>query len=111
MPPGVSPYEAYPFLLHTSLSLPWGISISHEQLRIIATSCKGSTKHKSADSCFECEKTLSHNIMDGIKSRIVNGVHDNTPLAYQPPAGLVQVIRRKNQKLDTGRFAALGVVR
>jgi hypothetical protein len=49
--------------------------------------------------------------MDGIMNRMVNGVHENTPLAYQPPAGLVQVIRRKVHVIDTNRFLALGAAR
>jgi len=111
LPPGSSPYKVYPFLLHKTLSLPWGISIIHNKMRVISMTCKGQVNHESADSCIECEKALTHNIMDGIMNRMVNGVHENTPLAYQPPAGLVQVIRRKVHAIDTKRFLALEVAR
>jgi hypothetical protein len=49
--------------------------------------------------------------MDGIMDRMVNGVLENTLLAYQPPAGLVQVIQRKVHVIDTYRFLALGAAR
>lgn len=49
--------------------------------------------------------------MDGIKSRITHGVHENTPLAYHSPGGLMEIVRRKNKKLDAGRFNALTIGR
>ena len=49
--------------------------------------------------------------MEGILRRIEDGVHENTPLVYQPIGGLIELVRRKTQALDTLRFTKLTMAR
>ena len=59
--------------------------------------------------CQECEKLLTNNILEGNLNRIKNGVHANYALVYQPMAGLVELVRQKNQKIDNMWFSKLTI--
>jgi hypothetical protein len=47
---------------------------------------------------------LANNIVEGIQDRIERGVHENSPLKYQPIGGLVELVRRKNEQLQILRI-------
>ncbi|KAH9016455.1 hypothetical protein EDB84DRAFT_1590111 [Lactarius hengduanensis] len=49
--------------------------------------------------------------MEGILTRIKNGIHENTNYAYQPIGGLIEVLRKKNALLDGLRFKQLSTSR
>jgi hypothetical protein len=53
------------------------------------------------DACRPCRELVLNTILGGIPERIKKGVHENTPLAFQPIEGLIELLRRKNQALDT----------
>jgi len=89
---GVSPYSAYPFKLHD----------------IFSCTGRGST---NKDACRPCRELLLNTILEGIKDRIEKGVHENTPLAFQPIESLIELLRRKNRALDTLRFTKLTMAR
>ena len=109
MPNGVSPYAAYPFMLHEHYPLPWGIQITHNRLMLHSVHCTNTLDNCSSTSCRECEKVLTNDILRGILDRMTNGVHANCTLVYQPMAGLIELIRQKNQKVDNLRFSKLTI--
>jgi len=47
---------------------------------------------------------LTNNVVEGIRDRIERGVHENSPLAYQSIAGLIELVRRKNEQLQILRL-------
>jgi hypothetical protein len=108
LPPGVSPYASYPFLLHDKLTLPWSIRISDSKLTCQSNHCSGKA---TAHACYECQALLKNDLLNGILHRIHSSVHANTPLAYQPLGGLVELIHQKNEKLDNLRLMKLTFLR
>jgi len=109
-PPGMSPYSSYPFMLHDTFSLPWDIHILSHRMWIQAISCKRSPSHDQ-EACWSCRHLLHNNMVEGILERIVKGVHENTPLAYQPMGGLIELVRRKNDSLEVLRLTKLTMAR
>ena len=108
LPAGASPYSDYPFKLHDLFSLAWDIRISNYKLWLISTSCAGETVH---DACRPCRELLLNDVVSGILNRIENSVHENTPLAFRSIEALIELIRRKNQSLDSLRFTKLTMAR
>jgi len=108
MPPGISPFGAYPFMLHDKFQLPWNLQICDNRLTLYSHKCQGDS---TANSCRECEKLLTNGVVEGIMDRIRGGVHENSPLAYQPIAGLIDIICRKNEQLQVLRSTKLAISR
>jgi len=52
------------------------------------------------EACRLCQDLLLNNIVEGILQRIETGVHANTPLAYQPIGGLIELVRCRNESLE-----------
>jgi len=111
MPVGVLPYVAYPFMLHDVYTLPWDIHIIEHRLFIQSTHCTKSIQHIDSDCCHECKRLLTHRTVEGILQRISAGIHINTAYMYQPIGGLVEILRKKNKKLDEMRFKQLTMSR
>jgi hypothetical protein len=109
-PPGVSPYASYPFMLHNKYSLPWDIHILKHRMWVQAIGCKKLPSHNQ-ESCWPCRELLHNNIIEGIIQRITTGIHENTPLAYQPIGGLIELVRRKNDSLEALRLTKLAMAR
>jgi len=109
-PPGVSPYSSYPFMLHNKYSLPWDIHILSHRMWVQAIGCKTLPSHNQ-ESCRPCRELLHNNIIEGILQRIETGVHENTPLAYQPIEGLIELVRRKSDGLEALRLTKLAMAR
>ncbi|KAH9032123.1 hypothetical protein EDB85DRAFT_1890789 [Lactarius pseudohatsudake] len=110
MPDGVLPYSAYPFMLHKTFVLPWNIHIIGHRLSVQSVQCVG-VQETSSDSCRACSQLLTHRIIEGILSRIKNGIHENTTYAYQPIGGLIEVLRKKCASLDGMHFKKLSTSR
>lgn len=110
MPDGVLPYGAYPFMLHEVFVLPWNIHVVDHQLSIQSIHCTG-VQETLTDPCQACSQLLTHRIVEGILDRIKNGIHANTNFAYQPIAGLIEILRKKCAMLDGLRFKQLSTSR
>jgi len=54
---------------------------------------------------------LTNSILEGIMDRMKDGIHENCKLAYQPIGGLIELVRKKNEILDSMRFKKLAVSR
>ena len=63
------------------------------------------------EACRLCQDLLLNNIVEGILQRIETGVHENTPLAYQPIGGLIELVRRRNESLEVLRLTKLTMTR
>ena len=112
MPNGVSPYAAYPFMLHELYSLPWGLQIAGNQLTLRSIHCRGPVRSSSVGTvCLDCEKLRNNDILKGILKRIETGVDAHCALVYQPIAGLIELVRKKNQKIDNMRLMKLTISR
>ena len=108
MPVGVRPYVTYPFMLHDVYTLPWDIHIIGQRMFIQSIHC---TKEIHSDCCRECKRLLTHRIVEGILHRITAGIHKNTAYTFQPIGGLIEILRKKNTKLDEMRFKQLATSR
>ena len=106
MPASVLPYGAYPFMLHEVYALPWDIHIVGHQLSIQSTNCNG-VRGQQSESCQPCTELQTHRIVEGILDRIKHRIHTNTAFAYQPIAGLIEILRKRNAALDGMQFKHL----
>ena len=108
LPTGVSPYSAYPFKLHDVYTLPWDIRIENYKLWLTSTNCTGEL---AFNACRPCRELLLNDVVSGIQSRIEQGIHKNTPLAFRSIENLIELIRRKTQTLDSLQFTKLAMAR
>ncbi|KAF8164426.1 hypothetical protein BJ912DRAFT_803374, partial [Pholiota molesta] len=101
LPDNVSPFASYPFLLHTQRDLPWSIAVDKARLilrsnrctQIARTSRKG--KETKPGPCHYCVRLHDNDIVMGIRHRLLDGAHENTPWAYLTPAEMYASLRRK----------------
>ncbi|KAJ7174927.1 hypothetical protein C8R46DRAFT_891619, partial [Mycena filopes] len=102
-PPGQNHHAAYPFGLHSYLSLPWNYYSEGDHFFLRSTACK---KTGSADSaiCKNCDKIRSNEMFENMMDRITNGVNENTPLPYYSFGGMVTKLRRKNAQIQVLRL-------
>ncbi|KAJ7311727.1 hypothetical protein DFH08DRAFT_615485, partial [Mycena albidolilacea] len=54
-----------------------------------------------------CSNLGANSTLQGIIARSANGVHENTSLNYQPPAALVELVRRKTAQIQSLRVGVL----
>ncbi|KAJ7486985.1 hypothetical protein FB451DRAFT_1026796 [Mycena latifolia] len=94
-PPGKTPNNSYPFLLHDEYPLPWGYEFSNGSFFLRAGSCQHKFAPKEDAQCKNCTALLSDKTLRGILDRIVNGVHENSRLAFHPMGNLVELNRRR----------------
>jgi len=78
-------------MLHDKFPLPWNIHIISYEMWIQAIDCKKLPCYNQ-EACRLCQDLLLNNIVEGILQRIEMGVHANTPLAYQPIGGLIELV-------------------
>ncbi|KZT40687.1 hypothetical protein SISSUDRAFT_1031710 [Sistotremastrum suecicum HHB10207 ss-3] len=91
---GKSPYIVYPFGLHTneSFEVPWDVSIVFHSLYLKSWVCE-EVVAAGQDACMACKNLEKNTVFQGIFRRMHAGVHDNTPLLYQPIGGLISLLK------------------
>ena len=109
-PEGKSPYSAYPFGLHDIRPLPWKITLLNEVMTIFSRHCTGQADTE-AMRCLSSQQLSENKMMEGILTRLKEGVHPNTPYAYHGISSLQEVIKRKNAKIEFHRLRGLNQVR
>ena len=62
------------------------------------------------DACQPCCELLLNDIVSGIRNRIEEGIHNNTPLAFRSIEDLIHLIQQKTQTLDSLQFTKLAMV-
>ena len=98
-PAGKSPCTAYPFGLHDAHALPWDFSIENGIMTLFARTCIGfpSGTERLCQSCLDLLKNKS---LEGIRTRLVDGVHQNAQFLYHGFNGLHEVLRRKDKQIE-----------
>jgi len=104
-PQGQQADTSYPFALHTILPLPWDYSGRCDGFFLISHSCTGIVGRK--DRCKQCDDLRSNEVIRKIVARFTNGIHENMTLVYHGISGLIDIIHRKTQAMDSLRLCRL----
>jgi len=104
-PRGQQAHTSYPFALHTTLPLPWDYSGRCDGFFLISHSCTGIVGRK--DRCKQCDELRSNEVVQGIVARFTNGIHENTTLVFHGIGGLIDIVHRKAQAMDSLRLCRL----
>ena len=113
LPDKLSPFTSYPFLLHTQYTLPWTITVSAERLILYSTKCSGTEgisrtgKNTTPLPCFSCARLHDHTVIMGIRHRILDGTHENTPWTFLTPGEMHTALKRKTQQVNNHKLRAL----
>lgn len=106
LPPGVAAYTAYPLGLQTRLAYPWEPIFDQGQLRLRAHGCRQLLPASESDQpCAPCRALEINPKYVGLKDRLTNGVNENSPYVYHGIDGLIEIARRKDEKLEVARLA------
>jgi hypothetical protein len=110
-PEGQDPFSAYPFGLHSMLTLPWSLIVTDNAMALHSDSCTNTPRYTRNSSepqpCSECSALHNHNIIMGIRHRALDGTHENTPWSYMSFAQLINSLKRKNQQIDQLKLKGL----
>ncbi|KAJ7192653.1 hypothetical protein GGX14DRAFT_701343 [Mycena pura] len=106
-PPGKNEHTSYPFGLHVLHDLPWGYRSFRHSFFLVAFHCRGQYTRSDRTECSNCSSLTDNATLAGILHRIVDGVHENTPLAYHPIAQLVEIVRARGQEAVRMRLTRL----
>ena len=113
MPHSQSPFVSYPFLLHSVKTLPWKVEVSDARLSLRSTRCSGvgqvSKKGKEIEphACHPCSRLHNDTIIMGIRHRLLDGTHENTPWAYLTAAEILSLLKKKTRQINTLKLRAL----
>jgi hypothetical protein len=110
LPVGKSPYSCYPFALHNTLVLPWDLMVKNGMMMLFARSCSGRIE-AGTGSCYACQHLIKNKTLEGILTRIEEGVHENSPFTYHGFSGLQEMFHRKNQRIEFYRMRGLNQAR
>ena len=105
-----SPHQAYPFGLHDLLSLPWDYAVRNGVMTLFARGCRG-LSNGAKSSCQACRNLRKNEILAGIIDRIEHGIHENTNFLYHGIDGLIQLLLRKNERIEFHRLRGLNHAR
>jgi hypothetical protein len=101
-----SPHSCYPFALHDILVLPWDYMIRNDKMTLFARSCTGQSE-KGVESCRPCQHLGKNNSLEGILTRLEDGVHENAGFGYHGFSGIHKILHRKNQQIEFYRLRGL----
>lgn len=105
-PENQSPHSCYPFALHDMLVLPWDYMIRNSEMTLYARSCTGQPG-KRAKSCRPCQHLRENKSLEGILTRLKDGVHENATFGYHGFSGIHEVLHRKNRQIEFYRLRGL----
>ncbi|KAG6847748.1 hypothetical protein H0H93_006221 [Arthromyces matolae] len=98
IPNGQSTHSMYPFALHDRFPLPWNYTVVNRQMILHSKACKSGLI--SVGTCSPCRDLVSNKQLVGIISRMENGVHENLQYPYHGFATLIEVVNRKNARIN-----------
>ena len=110
LPKGKSPYTCYPFALHDTLILPWDFKMQSRMMILFSQSCTGQVA-EGVNSCHSCQCLVKNQTLEGIRTRINEGVHKNSALTYHGFSGLQDLLHRKNKPIEFYRMQGLNQAR
>ncbi|KAJ7834825.1 hypothetical protein B0H13DRAFT_2240173 [Mycena leptocephala] len=101
----------YPFSLHDTIPLPWTFgNNANGTLTLRSTFCEEKPS-AGRNNCRACAALPKHKTLEGIIDRAKYGVKENANYAYHPFSGLVDVIRRKNKRIEELRVRGLNAAK
>ncbi|TFK71092.1 hypothetical protein BDN72DRAFT_856481 [Pluteus cervinus] len=111
-PEGKSPYSAYPSALHDVIFIPWSYKINGGIMTLHAGGCPDkSFLSGDQDSCSLCRQLPRNAVLQGIKDRLNDGVHENAQWEYHGVSGLRTLLQQKNEKIEFYRLRSLNHAR
>jgi len=110
-PGGQSPHDSYPFALHNHLELPWDYTVRNGQMTLFARSCSGLVKKDNDNSCRACQNLLANKMLEGIITRLEEGADENASFAYHGFRCLIEMLHRKNRRIEFHRLRGLNQAR
>jgi len=90
-PHGKSPHSCYPFALHDTIILPWDYVVRNGIMTLFARKCTTST-NRGTQTCRPCQQLINDTTLEGILTRIEDGVHPNAQFAYHGISGLQDML-------------------
>ncbi|KAF4596881.1 hypothetical protein EYR40_007427 [Pleurotus pulmonarius] len=119
IPTGRSAHTSYPFALHATLAITWNYSVvdgrlilhAHNCSKVVAVSKNWKDRNGVGRICQNCQQLEENEILQGIIRRMEVGVHPNARLAYHSIGGMMAIIQKKNNQLDSTRFRTLNNAR
>ena len=104
-PLGQQAHTSYPFMLHTILPLTWNYSGRCDGFFLVSNSCTGVVGRNGR--CKRCDDLGNNKYLQRIIARFTSGIHENTPLVYHGVGGLIDIVHRKTQAINTLRLRHL----
>ncbi|KAJ7906531.1 hypothetical protein B0H13DRAFT_2333370 [Mycena leptocephala] len=101
---GKSSFLSYPITLNAHRDLPWGVEFG-QKLIIRSYECKRGAQESGV--CHPCEKLLRHPAVKGILERKETGNHPNTTFAYLTMDDALNLLRKKNEQINSLKLAGL----
>jgi len=99
-PDGQSPHSAYPFGLHDLRTLPWDYAVHNGVMTLYARGCSSSVGTNSVSGrCEECKRLEKNPSLEGIRTRLKDGVHENASYAYHGIGGHHQLLHQKDASI------------
>ncbi|KAJ6623827.1 hypothetical protein B0H10DRAFT_2213199 [Mycena sp. CBHHK59/15] len=94
----------YPYALHDTLPLPWTYSSNADgTLTLRSTACK-KVCSKERSNCRACADLPKDETLQGILGRAKDGVHEKSNYVYHSFAGLIELLHRKNKRIEELRM-------
>ena len=99
-------HTSYPFGLHKERTMPWDYHSIDDFFYIQAKMCQKWT-YVAGKACEECQKLTLSTVYTGIFHQIINGTHENAPLAYHGIGGLMTIVQWKSDLVTQLRLSKL----
>ena len=109
-PDGQSPHDSYPFALHSQLELLWNYSVRNGRMTLFTQSCAQLVKD-GIKACCACQNLFKNKTLEGILTRLEEGVNKNLAFLYHSFSGLIEMLHRKNHQIDFYRLQGLNQAR
>ena len=103
---GKSPHTSYPFALHDTLVLPWDYSLRNGVMTLFSWTCIGLVK-EAGQSCRPCQLLRGNSTLEGILTRMEEGVHESAGYAYYGFSALSEFLRRRTQQFRISELRGL----
>ncbi|KAJ7725142.1 hypothetical protein DFH07DRAFT_931577 [Mycena maculata] len=98
----------YPFHLHQIRTLPWAVELSNGVVTLRSQGCQKTTTNGHIN-CRPCADLAKESSVEGILKRAEEGVHENANYAYHGFSGLIEIMRRKNHRIEELRLKGYSV--
>ncbi|KAI0763211.1 hypothetical protein BC629DRAFT_1651952 [Irpex lacteus] len=110
IPAGTSPYEVYPFALHTARALAWNVYATAKEIRLFSLACTHTTA-SSTGICFKCQALDRDSNLMGIRTRMATGYKSKSQYSLLPTKYLIERLRQQAADLEKMRLLSLNVTR